>query len=72
MERFVSKLISFLSCLVFRSAGEVHRRPAFAIVLYVTALAGVLASTFGRGAGRPSPTPHRPVCSGVWRKKAPG
>jgi CRP/FNR family transcriptional regulator, global nitrogen regulator len=54
MERFVSKLISFLSCLVFRSAGEVHRRPAFAIVFYVTALAGVLASTFGRGAGRPA------------------
>lgn len=48
MERFASRLVSFLAGLVFRGAGEVHKRPVFAIALYAAALGGVLASTFGR------------------------
>lgn len=52
MERFASRLVSSLPALIFRGASEVHRRPAFAIVLYVAALGGVLASPHGRGPAR--------------------
>lgn len=54
MERFASRLVSFLSGQIFRGAGEVHKRPSLAIVLYVAALGGVLASSSGRGAGQPA------------------
>lgn len=52
MENFAGRLASLLSSLVFRGASEVHRRPGFAVALYVAALCGVLASTSGKGAGR--------------------
>ena len=49
MERFANKLVSSLPGLIVRGAGEVHRRPAVASVLYAAAFAGVLASPFGGG-----------------------
>ncbi|QIN78459.1 helix-turn-helix domain-containing protein [Rubrobacter marinus] len=51
MERFANKLVSSLPGLIFRGASEVHNRPAVATVLYAAALAGVMASPFGRGRG---------------------
>ncbi|MDP9426114.1 MAG: hypothetical protein M3P37_08785 [Actinomycetota bacterium] len=46
MERITHKLASSLPGLIVRGAGEVHKRPSVAAVLYA-ALAGVLASPFG-------------------------
>lgn len=50
MASFANKLISSLPGVIFQGAGEVHKRPALAVVLYAAALGGVLASSSGRGA----------------------
>lgn len=60
MERFASRLVSSLPGLIFRGAKEIHKRPAFAIVLYVAALGGVLASPSGRGSAARPEHPESP------------
>lgn len=59
MERLANRLVSSLPAAIFRCASEVHRRPAFAVLLYGAALGGVLASSSPRGVGRPE-TPGSP------------
>jgi CRP/FNR family transcriptional regulator len=54
MERFADRIAPSLPGLIARCAVEVHRRPAFAVGLYAAALAGVMASPFGRVPGRPA------------------
>lgn len=51
MERLANRLVSSLPAAIFRCASEVHRRPAFAVLLYGVALGGVLVSSSPRGGG---------------------
>lgn len=59
MERLANRLVSSLPTAIFRCASEIHRRPAFAVLLYGVVLGGVLVSSSPRGAGRPE-SPESP------------